>query len=28
MAAKLAKPLRGDGSLLKHMVDFIQRNID
>ncbi len=26
MAAKLAKPLRGDGSLLKHMVDFIQRH--
>lgn len=28
MAAKLARPLRGDGSLLKYVVDFIQRRID
>lgn len=28
MAAKLAKPLRGDGDLLKQMMSFIQRNID
>lgn len=28
MAAKLARPLRGDGILLKHMVDFIQRHVD
>jgi len=28
MAAKLAKPLRGDGNLLKHMVGFIQRHAD
>lgn len=26
MAAKLARPLRGDGSLLKHMMSFIQRH--
>ncbi len=25
MAAKLAKPLRGDGRLLAHMIDFIER---
>lgn len=28
MAAKLAKPLRGDGSLLKHMMEFIQRHLN
>jgi acetyl esterase/lipase len=28
MAAKLAKPLRGDGSLLKYIVGFIQRRQD
>lgn len=28
MAAKLAKPLRGDGSLLKHIIGFIQRHAD
>lgn len=28
MAAKLAKPLRGDGALLKHVISFIQRHLD